>query len=406
MNRQRLLDALSTDLASKSYVALPVSSVPRLHTTGDSQLANAIRDDPEIAALIDKCLNLSASAQPVSIDSFASSLLDHAVRIGVEGAIDALESFLTQDHTPALEILLIAGVRVPEVVEVCEGVMLSPVRDVPSESLIRFFEMRNDWSLQHLVTGNSPFVLIDHRAPVTAIWRKICVRPKWLDAPAFPTENVDPEPKVRLRDICNLLTICGPCSPAPIRHWIEPEDGMLLKEHIGRAWAHPIDQVRVRDEMNLSAEQIDDFVGILTSYLNLDLHVKHAMTVPVQRLNRAIRQTDHIDRALDLGIALEALLLSKDPDRIQLSLQLRLRGAWLLGNTTEERREVFDQLKLIYDARSGAAHTGKIGSNPGEIARRQAAIDQGIIICARAIRKIVERNGFPEWRDILLGADG
>ncbi|MDR6408471.1 UNVERIFIED_ORG: hypothetical protein ABIC62_001861 [Burkholderia sp. 1595] len=405
MNRKKLFDALSADLAAKSYLALPVSGVPRLHAT-DGQLAVAIQEDPEIAGLIGKSLNLSASAQPISADSFASSLLDRASRVGVEGALDAMELFLAQDHTPAVEILLIAGVRVPEVVEVYEGVILSPVRSVPSEGLIRLFETRSDWQLQHTLAGNSPFVLIDHHAPVTALWRKIYVRPKWLDAQVLPTDVPDPVPAVKLRKICDLLTICGPCSPAPIRHWIEPEDGVLLKEHVGRAWAWPIDQVRVRNESNLSSEQLNDFVRVLAAYLSLDQDIKRALTVPLQRLNRAIRQTDQIDRALDLGIALEALLLSEKSERTQLSLQLRLRGAWLLGNTATERRAVFDQLKLIYDARSGAAHTGKIGSKPAEIEARRTAIDQGLMTCARAIRKIVEGNGFPEWMDMLLGADG
>ncbi|WP_176039754.1 HEPN domain-containing protein [Burkholderia stabilis] len=406
MNRQKLFDALSADLASKSYIALPVSGVSRLHATSDGQLVPAIQKHPVMATLLGKSLCLRTSAHLVSAVTFASALLDHASRVGVESALDTLELFLAQDHTPAVEILLIAGVRVPKAVEVHEGVMLSPVENVPSERLIRFFETRNDFSLQHTLTGNSPFVLIDHHTPVTALWRKVGVSPKWLDAHIHLTDVLDPTPTVRLRDICDLLTICGPCSPAPIRHWIEPEDGVLLKEHIGQAWEHPIDQVRVRDESNLSAEQVDDFVGILTAYLSLDVDIKRALNVPLHRLNRAIRQTDHIDRALDLGIALEALLLSKDADRIQLSLQLRLRGAWLLGNTVTQRREVFDQLKLIYDARSGAAHTGQIGSRPNEIEARRTAIDQGMVTCAQAIREIVERNGFPEWRDMLLGADG
>lgn len=403
MNRDELIDAIYADLAAHAYTALPVAGALYLHLSA-GRLGDAVRTDPVISIFAGKLLNLSSWTVEVSVDSFASWLINRSAAVGPERAVDELASFLALDHTPALEILLIAGISVPHAIEVSEGVVLCPVKDVPSQELLRHFQTRQGWRLRHQMSGNSPFVLIDPYAPVTALWRKLKVTPKWLEVKGPQPAQPDPVPELKLRDICNLLTLCGPCSPAPIRHWIEPEDETPLKQFIGKAWGWPIDQMRVRLQQELTSDELAGFPEIVRAYGGLGRDVKHALTVPLQRLNRSVRHESAIDKALDLGVALEALLLPTQSERMQLSLQLRLRGAWLLGDTIDERRKVYKQLRLIYDARSGAAHAGKIDAKrESDIKLIQQAIDEGPSICARAIQAVIRGGGFPEWQDMLLG---
>lgn len=77
----------------------------------------------------------------------------------------------------------------------------------------------------------------------------------------------------------------------------------------------------------------------------------------VQRLAQAKSRLDVEDAALDLGVALEMVLLDGKVD--QLSLAFRTRGAWLLGETPHERNEIFEALKRLYNLRSEVAHTGR-----------------------------------------------
>jgi hypothetical protein len=67
---------------------------------------------------------------------------------------------------------------------------------------------------------------------------------------------------------------------------------------------------------------------------------ERALRVPVNRLARAVRQRHNVDQAIDLGIALEALLL-RDAGRAELRHQLGLRGAWLGGATLPLGRSYF-----------------------------------------------------------------
>ncbi len=72
------------------------------------------------------------------------------------------------------------------------------------------------------------------------------------------------------------------------------------------------------------------------------------------------RDRDFADQAIDLGIALEALLLHElgKEDRGELRYRLSLRGAWLGGGDEQERAEIQRTLKAVYDLRSRAVHAG------------------------------------------------
>ena len=66
------------------------------------------------------------------------------------------------------------------------------------------------------------------------------------------------------------------------------------------------------------------------------------------------------DISIDLGIALEALLLHEQnkKNRGELRFRLGLRGAWLVGSDGNERAEILKLLREVYDLRSIAVHSG------------------------------------------------
>lgn len=120
-----------------------------------------------------------------------------------------------------------------------------------------------------------------------------------------------------------------------------------------------------------------------------------------------MRRANAEDRAIELGIALESLLLNDIESYTPLSYQLRLRGALLHGGTETDRANVYDLLYDIYDLRSKAAHGGKLKIRDkfrnGQRMKTESRLWQGIELCAHLIRKVAEQKKWPDWKSLVLG---
>ena len=113
------------------------------------------------------------------------------------------------------------------------------------------------------------------------------------------------------------------------------------------------------------------------------------------------------DQAIELGIALESLLLTELEPQTPLSFQLRLRGALLHGGTGSERVNTYDLLNDIYDMRSKAAHGGQLKVREkfrsGETIPTKDRLRQGMELCACLIRALAENKKRPNWKSLILG---
>jgi hypothetical protein len=74
------------------------------------------------------------------------------------------------------------------------------------------------------------------------------------------------------------------------------------------------------------------------------------------------------------------------------------QGTYLLGTDVTERHKKFAMFRLLYDARSKAAHTGTLSA---ELQARLPEFDE---ICTAAIRAIIDRQQFPNWNELTLGS--
>lgn len=150
-------------------------------------------------------------------------------------------------------------------------------------------------------------------------------------------------------------------------------------------------------------EDLEAFRAIVNKYLELNDGQRSKLDVPLHRLREAARHNSAIDRAIDLGVALESLLLSEQKDPIKLSLQFRLRGAWLLGQNPEERKAICKQLKEIYNYRSSAVHSGRLTVKPKDYEYATEKLVDGLKLCANAIKAVINEIDI-NWDDLLLGA--
>src|SRR5262249_15576643 len=123
------------------------------------------------------------------------------------------------------------------------------------------------------------------------------------------------------------------------------------------------------------------------------------LRIPLDRLGRAGRERDFADRAIDLGIALESLLLHDIDHHGELSFRLSLRGAWLIGSSSAERLEIQRSLKKLYELRSRAVHLGFVKWN----ASTRATIDEATAICRTLIRRLIDVRCDVDWHNVVVG---
>jgi uncharacterized LabA/DUF88 family protein len=123
----------------------------------------------------------------------------------------------------------------------------------------------------------------------------------------------------------------------------------------------------------------------------------------LNRLSQAKRRAQIEDKILDLGIALEMLLLEDTPYYDQLALSFRLRGSWLLGKSPEDRVKKYQQLKEIYEYRSQVAHSGVLCKG---VAAKMQSVRQSFSeyqsIAEDICQKII-KEGKPDWSRLVLG---
>jgi hypothetical protein len=97
---------------------------------------------------------------------------------------------------------------------------------------------------------------------------------------------------------------------------------------------------------------------VITAFERLSDAEKARLRLILNRFGQAKRRNQIEDKILDLGIALEMLLLKDNANHEQLALSFRLRGAWLVASSAEERVVAYGKLRDIYKYRSQVAHSG------------------------------------------------
>ena len=146
-----------------------------------------------------------------------------------------------------------------------------------------------------------------------------------------------------------------------------------------------------------------DSIGAIS---DLPTKYQEQIRAALERFAQAKATSDKQKRALDLGIALEMVLLySENKIEIpnQLALSFRTRGAWIAGEDLDDRKNIYNTLNMIYSQRSQVAHNGEIDykklTHP-EIIKAQT---NNIEIAERIFQKLILTGCAPNWKEVILG---
>jgi hypothetical protein len=127
------------------------------------------------------------------------------------------------------------------------------------------------------------------------------------------------------------------------------------------------------------------------------------LRVALGRLNSATLDRDDTDRAIDLGIALEALFSSERDELGEITFKLRTRAARFLELEFAERLATSKSIAELYNLRSCAVHTGSLEKWSRQNKRQNLTdvLARGRSMVIDACQMII-RDGFPDWDEVLL----
>lgn len=367
-------------------------------------LIQSIRETNELKIFNDQFFGTPSGWQRVSLYMLSNWLVSQALKSGTEKVLKALQAFLSVDYTSGIEIVAVSGIKLSKEIELFDGIKLAPIEMIPSEIVRRAIKNRR---LEQCSHGQSFFLdpfnplFRAEKLPQTALYCECHWKPRFAsDFNQLPNIESRSEP---LNSILSLITLIGPSGPIAYLQWAELSENMPFIDKVKGCSSLQYDIISDTETI-LNDKDLEELQNLCRKYFGLNKKIRNALSVPLARLNLAIRRKAVRDKAIELGIAFEALFLTDRSANDPISLLFRLRGAWLLGKNTEERHHIERLLNSIYTLRSEAVHTGDV---PNYISQKSAEsiIDEGIKLCSNAIRLIIYKGDFPHWNNLLIGGD-
>jgi hypothetical protein len=208
----------------------------------------------------------------------------------------------------------------------------------------------------------------------------------------------------RLHDIALLLNAVNGISCLPYYSTSYADPTAPFGPFAGSGGGSPVYDVLASGSTKLPGGSKALIDTLLTKYGELDDAERTRIQRILSRLSQAKRRHQIEDKILDLGIALEMLLLEDNRNNDQLSLSFRLRGSWVTAKSPEDRVERYRQLKEIYLYRSQVAHGGVLCEGKAEkIERLRESFSEYQSLAEDICQKLII-EGQPDWNRLVLGA--
>lgn len=208
--------------------------------------------------------------------------------------------------------------------------------------------------------------------------------------------------------IVNFLSLFS-INHAPVidRRWCLLEESVPLSGLIDNFSSSYLEIKPPKTYENWETVDIENISCLYSKYIQIPMNRRRPIDISLWRRAQAMNTWDNVNKAIDLGIALESVLTAPKT-REQLSLQIRLLGAKLASSHPDERAQVYSTLKCVYNIRSSAVHNGMV-DNSYKVTQGQekestnSILDKGIAILGNCLKEIIRRNGLtPEDAERLF----
>lgn len=322
-----------------------------------------------------------------------------ANEVGIEKADEHLENFLSNQVVECMLVHWVHGVIPTEIISLTDEIRLVPVSEMP-DSAEKEHILRSRWKNDVSVSSNPSAALV-----TTVFADKLRSQDSTtIDAAISEKYNSLSEISILLNALPGVFCFDGfKTAYNPVHVPYGPLGGSTGGISVG-------DILPIGKTSSISPESTLEFKRLVEGFGQLSSDWKERVTNSLVRIAQSKSRNNFNDKALDLGIALEMVLLSSshDNERIpnQLSNHFRLRGAWLLGASYEDRENVSKILSDIYNQRSQVAHNGVLAlKKNAHLSTVYGQIEDHISLAERILFKLVSKGPPADWNKLVLGGN-
>jgi hypothetical protein len=366
-------------------------------------IMSRLESDERVCRLLGKMLSNGAGASRLSdATRLAQWYLWRANLVGDQRTEKELEKFLNSEQIAAIATLWVYGLVSAQPTNVTDSVQLLSIDSIQDSPEKEEF-LRSNSQVGKNATPPAPAVALTKEYLVNKV---VSDRPESsFEAHSQSTARVQAE-LFALATVLNCVPgVC--CVPGYSTSYLPPS--VPTGPFSGSAGGTPIFDVLPHRSSEFRNGQQALATALLRSYETKPPQVKDRLQRAIFRLAQAKGRLDDGDKALDLGIALEMLLLNSEHNGQelpgQLNLHFRLRGSWLIGNDPTERKSLYRALGKLYAFRSQIAHNGYSDELMKlDHAERQAVLMDLIGIAERIFQKIVLEGVPKDWASLILGS--
>jgi len=283
------------------------------------------------------------------------------------------------------EVGAVRGADIDRVADLGPGLSLVPAKDVPVE-----------WRALRQYEHTPPVGLLD----CCVLRQDYGVTPGFVDGRAPRTEKSsetvpDRAQRYANRELVRAAMLLETTNAIELPMISVLADPATLLAAPGGRYGAPFAPFLSPPSMPLDAGKVEERYRELRQFASGELDVlMHA----IDRLGRARTDPLLVDKALDLGLAAEILFTHGNTGgNSEVRHKLGMRAAWLIGEDVATRLAIFDQARALYDARSKAAHEGKL---PRRSAFEAATADRLVVA---ALDTIIAHGSFPDWDRLTMG---
>ncbi|MEA2877218.1 MAG: hypothetical protein QOF14_2414 [Hyphomicrobiales bacterium] len=357
--------------------------------------------DPRFRSIDGQMFSNGQGGSQLSADHLVAWYVYRINEAGQTVAAQDLNIFLDSPTIDLLAVLWVYGVRSKSRVRLVDDIELLPIADMP------FSEEKFEYQ-------SSTFSIEAHKlpSPEAALVKQVAV-PKLLTGGTPPIRNpaVDPASAIqsKLQGLSVLMNaLPGVCCMSGYQTFYcmpHTPTGAFGGSSGGAAQF----DILPRNMSNFDPQYADLLSRLAEKFENLSGVARTRIEAALHRLAQAKGRLDPGDVSLDIGIALEMVLLNNEHEGQelpgQLSLHFRLRGSWLVGKTAEERGAVYKTLTKIYALRSQIAHNGFSRELfQTKYSERNAMLAEHIGLAEQVLQRLILDGTPSSWTSLILGA--
>ncbi|CAN5419553.1 hypothetical protein BH11PSE5_BH11PSE5_33430 [soil metagenome] len=371
-----------------------------------ARLQSAIISDEVLSRLTKVWLSFGNTGRAVQDHMVIIVLVNLTMRLGsAAAATTRLREFVDHPVTRCDAIIPILGVSVRSDVRLTDDLYLMPWSTVPTSWQRESFDEGGDQARQLMAHVNPPTAALRIEFTESKVLFTAAERAQTLGA-LDPSRTELVQYYTDLVPACLSLVANVPC--VALGYWFWPTNDVVAE-------FGPTGTIRssFSSDMSLLGACLNPVAvdpiratSVVSGFDRIPQKDQDVMRIVVDRLSTSRRRIGLADKCIDLGIAIEAMMLHENTqaaDRGELRFRIAVRGAAYAGKSPEDRKATFARLREAYDLRSAAVHVGRVSEQLKGGRNTREVVDETTQLVSAIAEQIIGDGHFPDWDALVIG---